>query len=379
MAHLSIFAAAFSAAAWLYLLFARGAFWRVRLHSPVKASFARVVAIVPARNEEKFVGRAIASLLSQQDVDIRVVLVDDHSTDATADAARAMVGASDKLMVISGRPLAPGWTGKVWAMLQGVDTAETFSADYFLFTDADIEHGPQNVRRLLAIAQEGNYDLASFMVRLHCESTAEKLLIPAFVFFFFKLYPPAWIADPHRRTAGAAGGCILIRPEALTRAGGLQAIRGEIIDDCSIARTVKLAGGRLWLGLTDSAQSIRPYRSFSEIGRMISRTAFNQLGHSSLMLIAAVVGMLFIYVVPIAALFSSPLAKLLGATALCLMLIAYLPMIRFYKLNALWTVTLPLAALFYTGATIHSAISYWSGRGGGWKGRTQDQPGIPHA
>jgi hopene-associated glycosyltransferase HpnB len=196
------------------------------------------------------------------------------------------------------------------------------------------------------------------------------------VFFFFKLYPPAWTADPRRATAGAAGGCLLVRPAALDRAGGLEAIRGAIIDDCALARAVKRGGGKLWLGMTDASASIRPYGSFAGIGHMISRTAFNQLRHSALLLLGAVAGLALTYLLPPALLFSRQAASItLGAAAWALMITAYLPMVRFYRLNPLWALTLPLAAVFYMGATIHSAVQFWRGQGGGWKGRTQDPRG----
>jgi hopene-associated glycosyltransferase HpnB len=212
------------------------------------------------------------------------------------------------------------------------------------------------------------------MVKLHCESLAEKLLIPSFVYFFFKLYPPAQIANPCSTTAGAAGGCILIRPAALEKAGGIAAIRHEVIDDCALAARVKHSGGRLWLGASATTKSIRPYGSFSEIGKMISRSAFNQLHHSTLLLIFSMIGMAITYLLPPAlAVFchrTAPAA--LGATAWLLMMVSYLPVHRLYHLNPLWALALPLAATFYVGATFHSAWKYWTGRGGEWKGRVQD-------
>jgi hopene-associated glycosyltransferase HpnB len=232
---------------------------------------------------------------------------------------------------------------------------------------------PENIATLVSIAEAGGYDLASFMVKLHCGTLAEKFLIPAFVFFFFMLYPPPWIRDSRRRVAGAAGGCILIRPEALERAGGMAAIRGEVIDDCALARAVKSSGGRVWLGLTESAASARPYQTFAEAGRMISRTAFNQLQHSVWLLLFSLAGLAVTYLLPPALLLSGQRwPVILGASAWLLMTTAYLPMVRFYRLNFLWALTLPLVAVFYMCATLHSAVRYWSGRGGLWKGRVQD-------
>ena len=208
---------------------------------------------------------------------LQIFLVDDGSTDGTAQVARDAAiscGFAGRLTMIEGSPLPAGWSGKLWAMQQGIEHASELNPDFFLFTDADIEHAPDSVSTLVSVAQTGPYDLASFMVKLHCEKLSEKLLIPAFVYFFFKLYPPAWIANPRRATAGAAGGCILIRPAALEKAGGIEAIRQEVIDDCSLAARVKRSGGRLWLGASAATRSIRPYGSFFEIGRMISSQRF---------------------------------------------------------------------------------------------------------
>ena len=251
--------------------------------------------------------------------------------------------------------------------------------DFFLFTDADIEHAPDSVATLVAIAEAGPYDMASFMVKLHCESVAEKLLIPAFVYFFFKLYPPAWISNPRRSEAGAAGGCILIRPAALEKAGGIAAIRQEVIDDCSLAARVKRSGGRLWLGASATTRSIRPYEGFAGIGRMISRSAFNQLRHSNLLLLLSMAGMAVTYLLPPALVFAAhriaPAA--LGGTAWLLMAVSYWPVLRLYRLTPLWALALPVGAVFYVGATFHSAWKYWIGRGGEWKGRIQDPKENP--
>jgi hopene-associated glycosyltransferase HpnB len=366
---------------WLYLLLARGGFWRVSAQlapPPVDHDLARsVVAVVPARNEAGVVGDAVRSLL-QQDFggSMHVVVVDDGSADDTEGAAlraAAGIGAMAQLRVIRGAPLPAQWSGKVWAMSQGVAAAAALAPDYLLFTDADIHHAPENVAALLTTAEAQGRDLVSFMVKLRQDTFAEKTLIPAFVFFFLMLYPPAWIARPDRRIAGAAGGCILIRPKALERIGGLAAIRSQIIDDCALARAVKDAGGSIWLGLTRSARSIRSYGSFSEIGRMISRTAFNQLRHSYMLLAATIAGLLFTYLLPPLLLLSGrPVAMVLGAMAWLLMSLAYAPLLRFYRRSPLWSVCLPLVAMFYAAATIHSATQYSLGRGGRWKGRIQD-------
>jgi hopene-associated glycosyltransferase HpnB len=366
---------------WLYLAFLRGGFWRAgRLLTtdvaPVGAA-ASVVAVIPARNEAQVVGSAIRSLLAQQFAgELHIVVVDDASTDGTADevmAAAREAGAPERITVIRGAGPDPGWSGKVCAMAHGVVAAAALQPDYLLFTDADIRHEPDNVARLVARARQVRADLLSSMVQLTVSNAAERWLIPAFVFFFLKLYPPAWIARDGTATAGAAGGCMLVRPQALARGGGLAVIRAEIIDDCSLARVIKRSGGRVCLGLTRKAHSLRPYGSLGEIGRMISRTAFNQLRHSWLLLLATLLGLLATYLLPPLLLFSGSLGGIAaGAVAWALMSVCYLPMVRFYRLNPLWSLTLPAAATFYAGATVYSAWRYQLGRGGEWKGRAQD-------
>ena len=372
-------AASVAALIWAYLLLARGRFWLIgNILAPPGAPgpARRVAVIIPARNEAEVIGRTVTALLAQAGESLHVFLVDDASTDTTAEAARqaaTSLGKADSLTILPSRPLPPGWSGKLWAVSQGVGATRNFGPDFFLLSDADIVHSPATIPSLVAIAERG-YDLVSFMVKLHCRSLAEKLLIPPFVFFFFKLYPPAWTRDSRHATAGAAGGCLLIRPEALARAGGIETIRGEIIDDCALALAVKRCGGKVWLGMTEESVSIRPYGSFSEIGRMISRTAFNQLQHSTLLLLGAIAGLTLTYLLPPALLFSRHTVPIvLGALAWAMMTATFLPMVRFYRLNPLWALTLPLAALFYMGATLHSAFRFWSGRGGQWKERAQDQ------
>jgi hopene-associated glycosyltransferase HpnB len=370
---------------WAYLVLARGGFWHIY---PAAASAGnmhpvQVAVIVPARDEADVVGRAVRSLLQQNGPNkIHIFLVDDASTDGTAQAARTAAiaeGKSQNLTVVPGSPLPSGWSGKLWAMQQGIEQATKTTPDFFLFTDADIEHALDSLATLVSIAQAGPYDMASFMVKLHCQSVAEKLLIPAFVYFFFKLYPPAWISSPRRSEAGAAGGCILIRPAALEKAGGIAAIRQEVIDDCSLAKRVKRNGGRLWLGPSATTRSIRPYEGFAGIGRMISRSAFNQLRHSNLLLLLSMAGMAATYLLPLALVLVVPriVPAALGGTAWLLMVFSYWPVLRLYRLNPLWALTLPVAAVFYMGATFHSAWKYWMGRGGEWKGRIQDPKARP--
>jgi len=366
---------------WLYLLLARGGFWRLSTPlapaAPEHDLAAKVVVIIPARDEAAVVGDTIRSLLQQNyGGAIQVILVDDASADGTAHVASeaaASIGASARLTILSGAPLAPGWTGKLWAMSQGVRAAAAFEPDYLLFTDADIHHRPDNVVALVAHAEANSLDLVSYMVELSVVTPAEKFLIPAFLFFFLQLYPPRWIASRRLRTAGAAGGCMLVRPQALVRSGGLQAIRSQIIDDCALARSIKTVGGSLWLGLTHTAASTRRYGSSAEIARMISRSAFYQLRHSYLLLGATIFGLGITYVLPpLLVICGDQVATALGLAAWALMSVAYAPMVRFYRLSPLWSLCLPAIALFYAGATIHSAVQYARQRGGQWKGRNQD-------
>jgi hopene-associated glycosyltransferase HpnB len=356
---------------WLYLFLGRGGFWRMA-NSAAAGELPRkaptVVGVIPARNEAEVVGRAVASLAKQSYPGaFHIVLVDDASEDGTADAARA-AASPQHLTMIRGTPLPAGWTGKLWAVSQGVKEAARFTPDYLLLTDADIVHPPAGLRDLVTQAESGGYDLVSWMVTLRCQSFAERALIPAFVFFFFLLYPPAWVRSRRHRTAGAAGGCLLIRRETLDRIGGIARIRGELIDDCALARAVKQQGGRVWLRLNAEARSIREYPTFGEIGRMISRTAFTELRHSGLLLVGTIAGMALTYLAP-------PVAALagnrFGAAAWALMSLAYIPVLRFYRRSPLWAPLLPLIAAFYLGATVHSAVAWWRGRGGMWKGRAQ--------
>lgn len=366
---------------WAYLLVARGGFWRVAARSPAvpRTAFAgQIVVLIPARNEAAAIGTAVHSLARQTfNGAIHLIVIDDGSTDCTAEVALAAArdsGILERFTLLRGAPLPDGWTGKLWALSQGVESAARLGAtDYFLFSDADISHGPTSVASLVTEAVAHNRDLVSHMVKLSTARRAERLLIPAFVFFFFKLYPPAWISDPRRKAAAAAGGCLLIRPAALARAGGLIAIRSQIIDDCALASLVKASGGRIFLGLAEDTRSLRSYRSAAEIGAMISRTAFAQLRHSYLLLLATLLGLFLTYLLPAVLAFSNdPLLACLGLGALLLMSICYLPMVRFYRLSPLWSLCLPLIASFYTGAVVHSVVQYARGRGGTWKGRVQD-------
>ena len=362
-------------AIWLYLLLFRDRFWRLQerdtigvLHAP--ARWPSVVAVVPARNEADVIAQSIGSLLAQEYAgELRVILVDDQSDDGTCDLARVL--SSDKLIVLDGAPRPPGWTGKLWAMKQGSDYAAQYAPEFLWFTDADIAHSPDNLSALVARAQSGGKVLVSLMARLSCRSAAEHFLIPAFVFFFDMLFPFGAVNDPARPIAAAAGGCMLARKSALDAAGGIDAIRHNIIDDCALARAMK-AHGPIWLGLTDRAVSLRPYERLSEIRHMVSRSAYAQLNYSPLLLLGTLLGLGLVYIAPVmTALFAWGVSQLAGWMAWIIMALMFQPILRFYRLSPLWGIALPLIGLFYAGFTLDSALQHWSGRGGMWKGRAQ--------
>ncbi|HJU17318.1 MAG TPA: glycosyltransferase [Stellaceae bacterium] len=362
-------------AIWAYLLLFRGGFWRIRRDDPPASPVGpsrSVVAVVPARDEAEVIGRSIPSLLEQSHPRLHIVLVDDQSDDGTAEIARAAAsGAGERLTICRGAPVPHGWTGKLWAIEQGIAAAQPLQPDYLLLTDADIVHAPDNLAELIARAESGGYDLVSLMVKLNCRSPSERLLIPAFVFFFFKLYPPRWVADPARRTSAAAGGCILIRRASLERIGGIARIRGEIIDDCALAGLIKQQG-KIWLGLSTETQSIREYASARAIWQMVARCAFAQLGYSSLMLGLTVLMLSLTYLAPPLLLLSGrPLARLCGAASWTAMSIAFVPILRIYQGKGRLAFLLPAITTFYGAATIASAVLFWRGRGGYWKGRFQ--------
>jgi hopene-associated glycosyltransferase HpnB len=376
---------------WVILLGFWGQFWRCDQQLTRQETdlpmFPAICAVVPARNEADLLPVTLRSLLNQDyPGHLSVVLVDDSSTDGTANVARDVAQELDKtqqLRVLSGQPLAPGWTGKLWALHQGIQYAQTLTPppDYVLLTDADIEHDALNLRCLVAKAQQEDLDLVSLMVRLRCESFWEKLLIPAFVFFFQKLNPFPWVNDPTKPTAAAAGGCILITREALTRIGGIEVVRDALIDDCALAQAVKSSrftlspsSPKIWLGLTDSTHSLRPYPSLSTIWDMIARTAFTQLNYSLGLLIVTVIGMILVYIVPpVCAIFGLLTGNWLVAIAALstwlFMAYAYLPTIRFYGCSPALALCLPGIAFLYTLMTVDSAVRHWQKRGGTWKGR----------
>ncbi len=364
-------------AAWVYLRLGRGFFWLPRLlpRAPAPPRWPSVAAIVPARDEAEHIGAAIASLLAQDyRGDFRVVLVDDHSSDGTAEIARGVAardGLSQRHAVVAARPLPPGWSGKLWALAEGVRALEAEAAppDLLLFTDADIAHHAANLSELAAALEHGKRDLVSLMVRLRCDSLAERFLVPAFVFFFAMLYPFAWASDPRSRTAAAAGGCSLVRRDSYERSGGVAAIRGELIDDCALARAMKRGGSTILLAVTRDTVSLRPYPRIADLSAMVARTAYTQLDHSPILLAATVLGLALVFLAPPLLLFAGGIAAWLGAAAWAAMAIAYAPLLRFYRRSPLWPPLLPAVALVYLAATLQSALSHYRGRGGAWKGR----------
>lgn len=375
--------AVLSAAIWLYLVAARGAFWlgaeRDDGTAPAPPRWPAVAAIVPARDEAGVVAASVGSLLGQDyPGPLRVVLVDDDSSDGTAAvAATAAQGAGRALTVLRSTSLPAGWTGKLWALKQGVEAASAASApDYLLLTDADIVHAPDSVRWLVAHAEARKLVLASFMAKLRCESLAELSHVPAFIFFFQMLYPFGWVNRPGSATAAAAGGCMLVRTDALRRAGGIDSIRNALIDDCSLAKQLKRVGP-IWLGLTERVHSIRPYRRWADVRRMVSRSAYAQLRYSPWLLAGTTLGMAVTYLAPpLLALFGHGSLRALGFTAWALMTLAFMPTLRFYRASPLWAPALPAIALLYMLYTLDSAYQYLRGRGGSWKGRVQASPTV---
>jgi hopene-associated glycosyltransferase HpnB len=374
-----------SFAIWVGLLTLRGQFWRADQQLEDTTAklerWPRVCAVIPARNEADVLPISLRSLLLQDYPGVlSVVVVDDRSTDGTAEVARKVadqIGKDRRVDAILGKPLPSGWSGKVWAMEQGVRQAQDCNPDCILLTDADIEHDPANVRQLVLKLVSDRLEMASLMVRLRCQSGWERLLIPAFVFFFQKLYPFRWVNDPRRRMAGAAGGCILVRNRALLRIGGFESFREALIDDCALAAAVKVSKQGetypIWLGLSSSTRSLRPYPDLASVWHMVARTAFTQLHYSVWQLLGTVVGMGVIYVVPpVGTLwgFSGawPLAIAAG-TAWLLMALAYWPTLKFYRQPLLFAFCLPAIAGLYTLMTLDSARRHWQGKGGAWKGR----------
>lgn len=365
-------------AAWGGLMALRSDFWRAEqclVEGQLQPDRWPVVAVVvPARNEADVIQESLTSISAQQyDGDVRIFLVDDRSDDDTARLAEAV----PDVTVVSGSDAPPGWTGKMWAVSQGMSALDeaNLSAEYVWLTDADIAHHPGELASLVAGSEDAGLDLNSLMVRLRIERLWDVLLIPAFVFFFQKLYPFPWVNDPKRKTAAAAGGSMLVRKSALTRIGGIDAIAGELIDDCALAQRIKSSGGRIQLSLATETRSIRAYGSLAEIWRMVARTAFHQLNYSVLALLGTVIGMVFLYLAPPvimvwALIVAEWPAAFAAFAAWFAMGWSFAPTIYRYGVNPWFGFMLPVAGFLYTLMTIDSARRHWLGKGGAWKGRT---------
>jgi hopene-associated glycosyltransferase HpnB len=360
---------------WIYLLGFRSMFWlsRERDHGDVGLCgiWPSVTAIVPARDEASMIVHSAGSLLAQDyPGDFRILVVDDQSSDGTVQSARALSG-GDRLEVLRGVEPPQGWTGKLWALKQGVTHAAGRQPDYFWFTDADIVHSPDNLKRLIARAEGGGLVMVSLMAKLRCESFAEHFLIPAYVFFFAMLFPFSRVNRPDDPTAAAAGGCIVLRREALERAGGIDSIHRVIIDDCALGRRMK-GQGPVYLALTECAVSLRPYPRVRDIRQMVARSAYAQLRYSPFLLFGTLAGMTGIYAAPpFIALLGGGGARIAAALSWLCMAVAFQPMLHFYRRSPLWGLALPAIGIFYAAFTLDSAIQFWRGRGGMWKGRFQ--------
>jgi len=371
--------AAAALAIWLYLVFARGFFWlaRERDTAPARlpAALPPVAIVVPARNEADNIAQSVTSLLGQDYPALSLIVVDDDSNDGTADVARraaAAHGAEAKLTIVDSRTLPAGWTGKLWAVKQGIAAAqEKFAPKYLMLTDADIVHAPDTLSWLVAQAEANGLVLTSLTARWRCENLPERVHIPAFIYFFQMLYPFAWVNRPDHPMAGAAGGCMLVRADALRAAGGIEVIRDALIDDCTLAAAMKKQGP-IWVGLTDRSVSVRPYASWTDMRRMIARSAYAQLQYSPLLLAGTILGMVLTYLVPVfAALFAHGWAQLVGALTWALMALSFQPTLRLYRLSPLWGVALPAISFLFMLYTLDSAYQYAAGKGGSWKGRVQ--------
>ncbi|WP_406264458.1 glycosyltransferase [Streptomyces sp. NBC_00191] len=378
--------AAGSLATWGWLLLGQGFFWRTDQRLPRREAptdWPDVAVVVPARDEAEVLPVSLPSLLAQDYPGrAEIVLVDDGSTDGTGEVARALSGQRGglPLRVVSPGEPEPGWTGKLWALRHGVAVARAArEPEYLLLTDADIAHDPDSLRELVAAARTQGLDLVSQMARLRVASGWERLVVPAFVYFFSQLYPFRWVNRPGARTAAAAGGCVLLRTEAAERAGVPDSIRQAVIDDVSLARAVQQTGGRIWLGLAERVDSVRPYPRLANLWRMVSRSAYAQLLHSPLLLAGTVAGLALVYLVPPVALCfgvfgNDAPAGWAGGMAWAVMTGTYLPMLRYYRQPLLLAPLLPFTALLYLLMTVDSAVQHYRGRGAAWKGRTYSRP-----
>lgn len=368
--------ATLSIVAWVYLLLGRGEFWLTKEQDESEtapASWPRVTAVIPARNEAAYIAKAVTSLLAQDyQGPLDVVVVDDASTDTTAAAAtEAAKDRPEQFRLLQAPPLPAGWSGKLWAIQQGVAASD---ADYLLLCDADIMFGTEVVKRLVSRSEANGLVLNSIMATLRCLTFWERVFVPAFVFFFRMLYPFARVNAPGEPTAAAAGGCMLVKASALNEAGGITAIRGELIDDCALARNLKQVGP-IRLSLSRNVKSLRPYSRIADFREMVVRSAYTQLNRSPATLAATAVAMLLTFMAgPLLILFASGFAQVLGLAAWLLMALAYQPMLRFYRQSPFWGFALPAIAMTYLVWTFDSAFQHMRGRGGVWKGRVQAQP-----
>ena len=368
-------------AIWCYLALGRGGFWRCAERDdgapPPPGVWPRIAVVIPARDEADVIGQCLGSLLTQDYPGVwSVIMVDDNSGDGTASVARRAASDCDtpnRLTIVPGAALPRGWTGKLWGLSQGIAAAGSLDhgVDYFLLSDADIVYAPEMLRWLVAHAVSRGALLSSLMVKLRCESNAERFLIPAFIFFFQMLYPFSWVNRADRAVAAAAGGCVLARADTLRDIGGIEAIRDALIDDCALARKFK-AKGPIWLGLTDRVISIRSYPGWSDIAQMVSRSAYAQLGYSPVQLAGTVLALVLTFMVPpVAALTGSGYAPLFGLTAWATMALLFVPTLRIYGVSPWLGVTLPAIGFAYLMFTLNSAIQSVRGKGGFWKGRFQ--------
>ena len=389
---IALITASLALVTWIYLLCARGGFWRaaerdggIRGGTRNPNAWPHVIAVIPARDEADVIGESVTSLL-QQDYGgaLSLIVVDDHSSDSTSAVVRRaalLAGASDRVTILQAPDLREGWTGKLSALNHGVEHAVSSShpPQYLLLTDADIRHAADTLSALVVRMERDRLVLASLMAKLHCESAAERTLIPAFVFFFQMLYPFSWVNSAHRKTAAAAGGCMLVHRESFQKAGGIAAIRDRLIDDCALARLMK-SQGRIFIGLTERVRSARVHPTFGAIRSMIVRCAFTELGCSPWLLATTIVAMLVVFVAPPSiALFGNGMARVAGMLAWLLMTASFQPMLRFYRRSFGWGLALPAIALCYVALTVDSALQHLRGRGGEWKGRVQGRSAPLHA
>lgn len=381
-------------AVWIYLLAGHGGFWRTDQRLPQAggsdlAAWPAVAAVVPARDEADVIPKTLRTLLSQRyPGELTVLLVDDESSDGTRQVAEDLragtapdgAGQAGRLRVLKGEPTPPGWAGKVWAMAQGLRAVG--DAEYVLFTDADIGYAPGAVSSLVRSAIADDRVLVSQMALLRTDTFAERLLIPAFVYFFAQLYPFRRVNRGGGRTAAAAGGCMLVSRQALDAAGGLEPIRDARIDDVALGGLLKGAGGRCWLGFTTEVSSLRRYDGVGEIWDMVARSAYTQLRYSPLLLGGTVLGMIVLYLLPVVATAvgiaqlgggGSPWLAVAGMVSWAILAGSYLPVLRLYRLSPAWALCLPLIGVLYTAMTVSSALRHRAGRGGEWKGRTIQQ------